>query len=463
MTSTDDQGTGTLRDCLARAGRGTTVTFDSAAFPAGEPAVIEARDTFSVPAGVTVDMAGAGVVVTGSGVATGFDLDSDSTLRGLVVTGFSESGVVVHGSDNLIADNVLSDNGYAGAIVGGAANRLVGNLVGLDPTGRRLMGRQTIGLFVGSGHTIGGPAPEDRNVITGDIKAIFLKQSSGVVIEGNYLGTDISGTRALGVGEGGRTITVEVGSHGNHIVGNVVAGSIGVIDPGSSYNAIVGNRIGVGADGRPMAGGGGVGVDEPFNRIGGTLPGEGNLVHGGFDINAANTIVLGNRLGVDESGSPSGEGSIRTTRPRTVIGGASVAAANHLSTFGVTLHSPDNLVIGNSFGRVESPGLAGILVAAGSGNQVVLNRLRTRDGLGVLVAGAASSTLVLGNFFEANRVPARDEGEGTAWDDGLSGNYWSGFGAPDADADGVLDEPRRLPPGSADRFPLADPPDRWLP
>jgi nitrous oxidase accessory protein NosD len=464
VTSIRDEGPGTLRDCLAGAGDGTKITFDPTIFPARRPSTIEVGQPYEVPSGATIDSTGAGVIVDGGHeVATGFSLESDAVVRGLVVTGFTEAGVVVHGENNLIADNVLSDNGYAGAIVDGASNRLVGNLVGLDPSGRRLMGSQTVGLFVGSNQTIGGPAPEDRNVITGEIKAIFLKTSRGVVIEGNYIGTDISGNRALGVGEGGRTITVEVGSHGNHIVGNVVAGTISLIDPGSSYNTIVGNRIGIGADGRPMASGGGVAVDEPFNRIGGTLPGEGNLVNGGFDINTANSIVLGNRLGVDLGGSPSGEGSIRTTRPRTIIGGASVGAANHMSAFGISLHSADNLVIGNSLGLVEAPDLAGVVVAAGSGNQVVLNRLRTRNGFGVLVAGDARSTLVLGNVFDVNGVAAHDEGVGTAWDDGQAGNYWSGFDAPDANADGVLDEPRRVPSGSADRFPLADRPGRWRP
>jgi hypothetical protein len=458
VTSTADSGAGSLRDCLARAGEGTTITFDPRVFPSARPATISATETYEVPSGTTIDASGAGVILEGRReVGGGISLESDSIVRGLIVTGFGEAGVVVHGTDNLIADCVLSDNGYAGAIVDGADNRLVGNLVGLDPTGRGLMGRQTIGLFVGSNHIIGGANPEDRNVITGDLKAIFLKQSSGVVIEGNFVGTDVTGEHALGVGKDGRTITIEVGSHGNRVIGNVVAGTVSIIDPGSSYNSIIGNRIGIGSDGKPFASGGGVNADEPYNRIGGTRPGEGNLV-AGIDISAVNTFVLGNRLGVDETGARLGDGSIHTTRSRTVIGGRAPGAANWVATFGITIFGSDSLVIGNQLLEVESPDLAGIRVASGVGNQVVANRLVTRQGVGLLVEAEAMHALIVGNTFLENRLHAQDAGQATAWDDGSAGNYWSGFDAPDANGDGILDQPREIPPRGFDRRPLPEAP-----
>ena len=73
--------------------------------------------------------------------------------------------------------------------------------------------------------------------------------------------------------------------------------------------------------------------------------------------------------------------------------------------------------------------------------------------LGVLLELGASGNLIVGNGFFC-RVPVRSGG-GNAWDDGTRGNYWSGFSAPDADGDGILDHPFPVNSDEVDRFPLA--------
>jgi nitrous oxidase accessory protein NosD len=84
----------------------------------------------------------------------------------------------------------------------------------------------------------------------------------------------------------------------------------------------------------------------------------------------------------------------------------------------------------------------------------VANRLATGIGTGVVIEAAAVSTLVIGNDFADNQVHARDAGQATAWDDGRAGNYWSGFNAPDADGDGIFDQPREVAPNGLDGYPL---------
>ncbi|HAZ30395.1 TPA: hypothetical protein DCY65_02350 [Candidatus Acetothermia bacterium] len=77
--------------------------------------------------------------------------------------------------------------------------------------------------------------------------------------------------------------------------------------------------------------------------------------------------------------------------------------------------------------------------------------------IGVQVELRSEGIVVSQNAFLGCRIPARTEG-GAAWDNGVRGNYWQGFIAPDKDRDGILDRPYVVGPGEEDRFPLASPP-----
>ena len=92
---------------------------------------------------------------------------------------------------------------------GGAASVIAGNYVGTNTLGTAALGNNRggvgfdagIGLFVG-GVTIGGTAPADRNLVSGQnlnfSRGIELCDSSGNTIQGNYVGTNAAGTAALG-------------------------------------------------------------------------------------------------------------------------------------------------------------------------------------------------------------------------------------------------------------------------
>jgi parallel beta-helix repeat protein len=184
---------------------------------------------------------------------------------------------------------------------------------------------------------------------------------------------------------------MEMGANRNRIEGNVVAGGVryGVLvsDPGNSYNVIVGNRIGTDATGtRAFPNGLGVYVGfmgASFNRIGGTNPGEGNLVSGndaGVSVEGAGTagnLVLGNWIGTDVSGAkslPNYWGGLHLgVGGRVLAGGADAAGRNVVSGnsrsanwgWGVRVEGAHHYLAGNYVG-IDATG-SGALANGGAG------------------------------------------------------------------------------------------------
>src|SRR5205823_4846763 len=80
-----------------------------------------------------------------------------------------------------------------------------------------------IRLLGGSGNTIGGTTTAARNLISGNTSyGIYLHDNGSDLIEGNYIGTDVSGGLPLGnVGDG---IQFDGGIASNNTIrGNVIS------------------------------------------------------------------------------------------------------------------------------------------------------------------------------------------------------------------------------------------------
>jgi parallel beta-helix repeat protein len=323
-------------------------------------------------------------------------------------------------------------------------------------------------------------------VIAGNRYEITLDMANHVTIQGNYLGIDATGRRALHAPDQVSAID-GLSTAGNQIVGNVVNGMIGFSDPGSVYNSVVGNRLGVDPTGKQVLGRGGVGIGEPFNRIGGAVPGEGNILNGGIYIGASDVIVLGNRLSFNDRDDQIVPGAIMAEKPRTVIGGRSPAAGNIVGGLGIVVRGSASLVIGNGVHaegvRAEAPDELDVAIRIETGTRihVIANVVESDAGVGIILGdgayasvlrgnvvrgnaiglhaeGASAANIISGNAFVDNRTQARDEGVANAWDDGRRGNYWSDFAGLDPDGDGVLNRSRNVPPEGRDRYPLAEPP-----
>lgn len=237
------------------------------------------------------------------------------------------------------ARNVISANGGSGIrVVFGADNVIQGNFIGTDAAGlasdrdevciwtgcwRDRLGNGLSGLYVvNAGSTlIGGTVAGSGNVISGNAfdpavkkpQGVRLEEAVGVVVQGNRIGTDATGMRALpnrGNGIGLWNVTDSliggpIGAARNVVSANGLAGV--VLSGSSSRNLIQGNYIGTDATGTNGLGGHGrAGIEIGAvrnNIIGGTAPGSGNVISGNGgagvlmgDPEAGGNVIQGNPI-----------------------------------------------------------------------------------------------------------------------------------------------------------------------
>ena len=283
------------------------VAFSSATAPAATPlAAPIRRDETSFPA---TPQYGIYLTNTTGNVISGNYLGMNAA--GSAALANQKSGIALFGgSQNLIggtgagAGNVLSGNGEYGIDIGNpvaTGNLVQGNLIGLDATGTNGIGNGNGygGLILEGGatnNTIGGTVAGARNVISGNNPAgIFFNgaNTSGNLVEGNYIGTDITGTNAVPNTFAG--IYLPFGTAGN-VIGGTVAGARNVIsgnyygvylaNPATSGNVVEGNYIGTSPDGTHAVGSAFAGViifaGANSNLIGGAVTGAGNVISGFF-------------------------------------------------------------------------------------------------------------------------------------------------------------------------------------
>jgi len=290
-------------------------------------------------------------------------------------------GIRVGGHQNAIGPaNVLSGNGYNGVGFQGTGahqNQVQGNFIGTDSTGQEPVGNGSRGVSMTLGasqNTVGGPAPAARNVISGnDGDGLYIIGSGCTdnVVEGNFIGTDVGGSSALG--NSGSGVAVDAGPSntiGLPGAGNVISANAGygILIINATDNQVQGNFIGIDFTGTVDLGNtlSGVGIvnSASSNTIGGTTPGAGNVISGngahGVGIGGGTPTgnqVLGNLIGTDLSGTLAlGNGAhgvgLGTGASNNVIGGTATGARNtiaHNSGDGVSVESgTGNAIRGNS-------------------------------------------------------------------------------------------------------------------
>ncbi len=249
------------------------------------------------------------VVLDGAtaGLADGIVLGAGSggsEIRGLVIQNFQNDGILVQSGNNLIAGNILGLQSDGVTIAG---NNLVG--AGLHGNIR----------IESANNTVGGLTPADRNIISGggfSGVVLFGAGATGNQIRGNFIGTDISGTLARGNNQEGIEIQDASGNTiGGTVTGarNIISanGSDGMEIDNGDNNIIQGNYIGTDVTGTVMLGNvrDGIDINENVgdgatgNLIGGTDPRAANLIAGngmfGIEVRDAPTInntILGNSI-----------------------------------------------------------------------------------------------------------------------------------------------------------------------
>ena len=86
---------------------------------------------------------------------------------------------------------------------------VAGNFLGTDPSGTRDLGNGGDGVAINAGQalTVGGPDPADRNLVSGNGDAGLRVASPGATIQGNLVGTDRTGTETLGNDDDGIVVS----------------------------------------------------------------------------------------------------------------------------------------------------------------------------------------------------------------------------------------------------------------
>ncbi len=314
--------------------------------------------------------AGAGNVISGNDGRGVYDVGGSNLIAGnfiglsaggtVAVANVGDGIIVEAGSDTIggttaAAGNVISGNAYGGVeIVFSASNLIEGNLIGTDAAGTVAIGNGGDGVDLGdaaTGNTIGGSAAGAGNLISGNAGngvQIFNSGTTGNLVEGNLIGTDITGTVAIPNGTG---VSIDSFASGNTIggltatpgtgAGNVISGNSGAgIEDSGGSNVIAGNLIGLSASGTVALANDsdGIDVDASGDTIGGTAAGAGNVISGnsgaGVDDLAGSNLIEGNLIGTDVAGTAAvannGDG-VDVGWSGDTIGGTTAGARNVIS------------------------------------------------------------------------------------------------------------------------------------
>jgi parallel beta-helix repeat protein len=204
VTSTDDDGSGTLRNCMvwANGNPGTTIAFNIATAPNSHDEqgnswwrirvlsplpVLTADETIidgtSQPG--NTNSRGPEIEISGSFAPAGTDgftiaNAKEVTIRGLAITGFKSR---------------WSDGGRGIVITGAQSdrNKVLGNYIGTDASGAITAGNFD-GIIIngaGTGNSVGGTAVGEGNLISGNMReGIWISGTSGSIVQGNYIGAN---------------------------------------------------------------------------------------------------------------------------------------------------------------------------------------------------------------------------------------------------------------------------------
>lgn len=374
------------------------VTIDGYTQPGAQPNTMPNDDN----AKLLIELNGA--LTSGSVSGLQFQSHDGSTVRGLVVNNWAQEIRFFTGNGHTLAGCFIGTNADASA---------AGTTRG---TGVHCESSQS--------NMIGGSAPADRNIISGNGIGVLL-QSAGTQVQGNFIGTDRHGTMGIpnsndGIQLGPNAQQTRIGGStagaGNVISANQVVGIRGTATMGLR---IQGNFIGTDVTGNVPLGNslGGISLAGDGNQgsrmIGGSAAGEGNVISGnharGLVLNTVTNgcAVQGNHIGIGADGT--------TAIPNAGVGIDLESVTN--STIGGGTPEQGNLVAYNSGHGVRV--LRSSTISAQTSNSISNNVIANNNGDGVLVQGRATGNPISMNSIHGNLklgidlLSANGEAEGT--------------------------------------------------
>ena len=330
VNSTADPGPGactvaqcTLRDAILAAGLSPfTDTIQFAIPGAGPHTITLASELPNVLGPMTIDG------YTQPGASPNTLADGDDAVLLIEINGQNlpnaSTGLNLSGTGNVVRGLVLNrfDGNFSIAISleGSGQHVVAGNFIGTDPAGTAARPNYDGVAIESQDNTVGGIAPADRNVISGNlVRGVIFDFDDGSAVRGNFIGTDRTGTLALGNGEGIHSFALAT----NNFIGGAAAGARNVISgngTGMTISStgffIQGNHIGTDATGTvavPNTGNGLFLNNGSGNIVGGTGPTAGNIISGNGSSglvlgSAGQNFIVGNRIGVSVLGEPLGNG-----------------------------------------------------------------------------------------------------------------------------------------------------------
>jgi len=460
VTNTNDDGPGSLRQVIeaAHAVEGSSPISIEFNIPRADPGYNAATGAFVIDvASPLPKMARPNITIDGR-TQTNFGGDTNPDGPEIVLDG-SNAGST-HGL-HIITGRVeiygLNIRRFAidGVNADGDDNVIAGNFIGTDETGTLDRGNGQSGVDLAAGsrrNRVGtdGDGTDDvseRNILSGNVtRGVSISAGSqDNLVAGNYIGTDVNGTKELGNHLQGiyvnRAWQNTIG--GGPGMGNVISGNddhgIFIQWVESTGNIIRGNYVGTDASGTLAVGNDGSGIriaHGTYNVIGGTEPGAGNVISGNNGIGvwivyqaAAGNVVQGNLIGTDESGKidlgNGWSGVYIDNASYNVIGGLDSAAGNVISGNGgqgvsiSRMDSVGNVVQGNFIGTNHTAdtdlanGRQGVRIAHGATNNLIGG---TEPGSGNVIVGNLSAGVEIedgdttGNVVQGNFIGTDAEG-----------------------------------------------------
>lgn len=420
-----------------------TVSSPAASGPGSLAAAVAGANGTTSPSTIAFNLSGAGVHTLPGAVVLSAAVTVDGTTQpgyaGLPLVDIP-GGVTLTGAGcALIGLSLGGTNSPLGVEIDGpsGSNAVVGCFIGTGPYGTNGALLKGPGLYIKSspGNHIGGTNASQRNLLWANSNNpalyIYGAGSIGNVVQGNWIGLDVTGLRLL---PGGVNDGIYLDNGVSNLIGGAVTGAgnviSGAVGDGFNYghgisvqneaynyascvgNIIQGNYIGLDAPGLHGLGNAGYGIalkgGVAGSFIGGAQAGAGNVIAsngwGGITISAYSStnrdanVVQGNLIGTDASGLRSlgnrGGVSVQSTG-YNLIGGDSPGAGNVISGnsgTGVNVGNADGTVIQGNFIGVDRTGTNAL---ANTGDGIFAGAIGLRIG-----GGAAGA----GNVVSANQI-----------------------------------------------------------
>jgi hypothetical protein len=236
VTNTNDSGAGSLRDAINQANANpgqNEIVFN---IPQAAPGFAENVWTI-YPITALPAITSGSVKIDGSTQTTNQgDTNANGpevVLSGLNIPDF-QNGLTITSASNTVKGLVFRNFKRYGVLLSGTGatgNLIEGNYIGTDHTGTQYGSNGLAGITLdngASGNTIGGDTGESRNLISANTGSGIYLNGSGVsnnTIKGNHIGTKSNATDALGNGQYGIYIN---GSANQNTVGpnNIIANNL---------------------------------------------------------------------------------------------------------------------------------------------------------------------------------------------------------------------------------------------